>query len=77
MLVIALVEIIEDSLSTQAFRRVESGRLTEDQLEDALKVQASEAEPRRLGQILAERGVLNPSSLLRVLFRQKLNRMAA
>ena len=32
-LVIALVEIIEDALSTQAFRRVESGRLTEAEME--------------------------------------------
>jgi len=32
-LVIALVEVIEDALSTQAFRRVESGHLTEAEME--------------------------------------------
>jgi predicted trehalose synthase len=40
-LVIALVEIIEDALSTQAFRRVENGSL-------------SEAEMERLGEALAD-----------------------
>ena len=32
-LVIALVEIIKDALATQAFKRVESGRLSEAQME--------------------------------------------
>jgi hypothetical protein len=32
-LVIALVEIIKDALATQAFRRVENGRLTEAEVE--------------------------------------------
>ena len=40
-LVIALVEVIEDALSTQAFRRVENGSL-------------SEAEMERLGEALAD-----------------------
>ena len=40
-LVIALVEIIEDALSTQAYRRVECGRL-------------SEAEMERLGEALSD-----------------------
>jgi len=40
-LVIALVEIIKDALATQAFKRVESGRL-------------SEAEMERLGEALCD-----------------------
>ena len=54
-----------------------SGQIDDDQLEHALEIQESENTPRRLGTILTDCGYINQGKLLRVLFRQKMDRLAA
>ncbi len=54
-LVIALVEIIRDALKHQAFRRMESGRLTDDEIERLGRALASLDEV--IEDIKAEQGI--------------------
>ena len=56
---------------------VRSGQIDDDQLEHALQIQEKEEKPRRLGNILTDCGYINQGNLLRVLFRQKIDKLAA
>ena len=54
-----------------------AGRLTDEQLEAALQAQAAGEPGRRLGDILVEQGAIEQGALLRALFRQKIDTLAA